>query len=163
MALQPNVAPAEGQPEPDDLGITAEQMTMLLVENESYKGIPPELLAFIRGPHLQMDPEVLAKGGLQEFMKQYREDLLGRSRFYLDKYKLFKASQPQQPQPFSWHGVEVAVEPSEGDEYVLVMEWAEATLNDEVRKKQIAGNDVAKVAHIARGVAESLQHMHEQG
>lgn len=55
------------------------------------------------------------------------------------------------------------MEPSEGDEYVLVMEWAEATLNDEVRKKQIAGNDVAKVIHITHGVAESLQHMHEQG
>ena len=61
-----------------------------------------------------------------------------------------------------WHGVEVANEPSEGDLFVIVMPWAEATLNDEMRKKQIAGSDVAEVMHIMQCVAESVQHMHEQ-
>ena len=60
-----------------------------------------------------------------------------------------------------WHGAELAKEPSQGNEYVLVMEWAGATLNDEMRKKQIAGIDVAEVKNISRCVAESLQHMHE--
>ena len=58
--------------------------------------------------------------------------------------------------------MEVATEPSEGDQYVLVMRWADATLSDEMRKKQIAGFDVQVVMHIVKCVAEALQHMHTQ-
>ena len=63
-------------------------------------------------------------------------------------------------EPGCWHGVEVAAEPSEGDKYVLVMPWADSTLSDEMRKKQIAGSDVRVVMHIVKCVAEALQHMH---
>ena len=57
-----------------------------------------------------------------------------------------------------WHGVNVAL--SEG-EFVQVMDWADATLDDEMRKKQIAGTDTSRVVHILQGVGQALQHMHK--
>ena len=47
--------------------------------------------------------------------------------------------------------------------YVLVMPWAEATLSDELRKKQIAGIGIDVVKGIMKNVVEALQHMHTQG
>ena len=59
-----------------------------------------------------------------------------------------------------WHGVEVVF--SEEDQFVQVMDWADATLNDEMRTKQICnGTDATAVIHIMRGLALAMQHMHQ--
>ena len=71
-----------------------------------------------------------------------------------------------------WYGVEVAVEHSNSASKVskdgtvlncvLVMPWADSTLSDEIRNKQIAGTSFDIVKAIMKNVAEALQHMHTQ-
>ena len=74
--------------------------------------------------------------------------------------------------PDTWCGVEVAVEHSDSANkvskdgtvlnFVLVMPWAEATLSNEIRNKQIAGTSFDIVKAIMKNVADALQHMHTQ-
>ena len=69
-------------------------------------------------------------------------------------------------------GVEVAVEHSDSANkvskdgtvlnWVLVMPWADSTLSDEIRNKQIAGTSFDIVKAIMKNVADALQHMHTQ-
>ena len=74
--------------------------------------------------------------------------------------------------PDTWCGVEVAAEHSDSAskvskdgtvlDCVLVMPWADSTLSDEIRNKQIAGTSFDIVKAIMKNVAEALQHMHTQ-
>ena len=61
------------------------------------------------------------------------------------------------------YGVEHASQPSDSDEWVLVMQWADTTLSDELLRKHIAGVDALEVQHILRDVAQSLNHLHAEG
>jgi serine/threonine protein kinase len=57
----------------------------------------------------------------------------------------------------------LADQPSRGGEFVIVMKWASASLQDEMRMKRIAGQNQRAVKRILKDVATALRHLHENG
>ena len=75
---------------------------------------------------------------------------------------LLRVHVPQLQQEMDFDGA-VPVEVGDPGEYVLVMQWADATLSDELRFKQIAGINFEKVRGIAKDVAQALRAVHDNG